>query len=327
VAVKVGATLAGYRCRLARPLATAAGTFTERQGVVLTLTTDDGVGRGEASPLPGFSSESVTEASVALRRWISADGPATGQPPQGPPSARCAADQALCALRAARQGCELGEVLGATGPAQVAVNALVADVAQAREAVARGHDTLKLKVGRGPWRDDVRRVEAVREVVGPQVRLRLDANRGWSPAEARAALEALAGVGLELVEEPCPGGADALAALRRVVAVPLAADESVRSEADLQALIDADAVSAVVLKPMLVGGLRRTVAMLQAAAAAGLDTVVTTTLGAGVARQGALAVAAAGPASLACGLGTGRWLVGDPYAGPHIAAGVARAAR
>jgi len=309
-----------YRCALVRPLVTAAGTFTTREGVVLTLGDGHRVGRGEAAPLPGFSTESLDEAEEALRHWL-----ASGRTelPDGPPSARHAAEQATLALRHGAHG--VTRALGAEGSGEVPVNALVTDADDAARAVCQGHETLKLKVARALLDDDVRRIRAVRAAVGPEVQLRLDANRGWTHDEAVRALTALAPLGLEVVEEPCDG-LQAMRSVRRATGVRVGADESVRSEADLDEVLATGGIDVVVLKPMLIGGLARSVAMLRRAHEAGVDTVVTTSIDGGVARHGALAVAAAGPASLACGLDTGRWLVDDPHAdaGPVIAGGIAR---
>src|SRR5690606_26355647 len=94
-----------------------------------------------------------------------------------------------------------------------------------------GCRTVKVKVAEKGQNlaDDVARVSATRELLGPAARIRLDANGGWSLAQAAESLTALAGFGLEYAEQPCASVAE-LAELRSAIAglgVPIAADESV----------------------------------------------------------------------------------------------------
>ena len=99
-----------------------------------------------------------------------------------------------------------------------------------------GCRTVKVKVAeRGqPLADDVARVAAAREVLGPEGRIRIDANGGWNVDEAEHAIHALAEFDLEYVEQPC-ATVDELAELRKRVkymGIPIAADESVRKAED-----------------------------------------------------------------------------------------------
>ena len=111
----------------------------------------------------------------------------------------------------------------------------------ARQMRLVGLTSYKVKVGLG---DDVARVAAVREVIGPDAELRLDGNGAWdTPEEAAAALEQLAPFLLTCVEQPLPrGDVAAFARLRGLTGVKLMADESLVTEADAEALIAAKAV-------------------------------------------------------------------------------------
>ena len=108
--------------------------------------------------------------------------------------------------------------------------------------------------------DDVARVAAVRRALGPDGRVRVDANGGWTVPEALAALAALAPHGLEYAEQPCATVAE-LAALRALLAdeglpVLVAADESVRKAEDPMRVALAGAADLVVLKVAPLGGVR-----------------------------------------------------------------------
>jgi o-succinylbenzoate synthase len=320
-------TVRPYALPFTRPLVTAAGTFHQRRGAVLCIEHGGWRGVGEVAPLPGFSDESLDDALDALDGWQpepvdSAEALDALLPADLPPSARHGMEQALASWAAASTGRSLHAWLGADDDASVPVNALAVDDDDATKRVEEGFRTLKVKVAAGPVDADVARVRRIRRAVGEGIGLRLDANQGWSPAQATAALEQLQSVAPELVEEPTADPA-VNASLRRLA--PIGADESVRSADALQAVIDGRSADAIVVKPMLVGGLARSVALLRAAHAAKLHTIVTTSLEGGVGRCGAFAVAAAAPASLACGLDTGRWLSSDVAEGPRIEAGWARA--
>jgi L-alanine-DL-glutamate epimerase-like enolase superfamily enzyme len=170
--------------------------------------------------------------------------------------------------------------------------------AAARASVAAGFGTLKLKAG--PERDTaalVERVAAVREAVGPEVRLRLDINGAWDVATARERIAAVASFRLEYVEQPIAAGDPSdLAVVREGSLVPIAADEAVGSVAAARQLLAARAADVLVIKPARVGGPVAAWEIAALAAAAGVPVVVSTLFETGVGIAAALAVAAGLPA-------------------------------
>lgn len=294
-------TLERYRVPFVRPLRTAAGVLTHREGLFVLLSDGEHTGVGEAAPLPGFSRETLEQAREALQGWL------PGEELPTIPSARHGIEHALLALEGARSGRSLAQVLSDPPRERVPVNRLITGPEDARQAVDEGFACLKLKVGLDVD-EDVTRARAVREAVGPEILLRLDANRGWTEAEAREAIDRLAPLGIELLEEPTRD-LQAMARLRGPI--PLAADESVRDEDDLRRVIEVGAADVVVLKPMLVGGPLATLSLLDLATEQGLRVVITTSFEAAPGREAALAVAAARQ-TLPCGLDTGRWLQSEP---------------
>ncbi|MFT7578764.1 MAG: O-succinylbenzoic acid--CoA ligase [Myxococcota bacterium] len=295
---------------------TAQGSIGARRGVILTLADEAGfVGQGEAAPLPGFSAETLAETTAALATLLGRGGDDNAPSPQHfPASARHAVEQATLALKARRLGMSLHETLaqqvGVTAHHQVLHHRQVVTPGDAAAAIDVGFTTLKVKVGRATLSVDIARVQAIRATAGQDIALRLDANQAWDEATASAALDAFARLGVDLVEEPLRNPTpQRLAQLRatehtRTQPIKIGADESCRSMADLQMLIEADAVDVVVLKPMLIGGLAATVKMATYAAEAGLGVVVTSTFDTTLALEAASAVAACCPpaALLVCGL-------------------------
>lgn len=197
----------------------------------------------------------------------------------------------------------------------VPVNAIVPAVGpdEAHTAVVRsGCRTAKVKVAdhAGSLADDVTRVEAVRDALGPGGAVRVDANGAWDVDTAVASVRALdrAAGGLEYVEQPCRT-IDELAAVRRRVDVRIAADESIRRADDPLRVAVAGAADVAVLKCTPLGGVARA---LRVAEAAGLPCVVSSALETSVGLAAELALAGALPElHFACGLGTLALLDGD----------------
>jgi O-succinylbenzoate synthase len=165
--------------------------------------------------------------------------------------------------------------------------------------------------------DDEARVAAVRDALGPGGRIRVDANGGWDVDGAVAAIRLLdrAASGLEYVEQPC-ASVEELAAVRRGVDVPIAADESIRRAADPYRVRDLEAADVAVLKVQPLGGVR---ACLRIAEDIGLPVVVSSALETSVGIAAGLALAAALPElPYACGLATVQLLTSDVAVSPLL---------
>lgn len=196
-------------------------------------------------------------------------------------------------------------------PVNVTVPAVDAERAHALVAGA-GCGTAKVKVAEpGQTRaDDLARLEAVRDALGPTGRVRIDVNGGWDVDTAVTAIPQLdrAAGGLEYVEQPCAAVED-LAVVRRRVAVPIAADESIRRAADPYRVRELEAADVAVLKVQPLGGVR---ACLRIAEDIGLPVVVSSALESSVGIATGLALAAALPElPYACGLATVNLLTDD----------------
>nr|WP_022920863.1 o-succinylbenzoate synthase [Ornithinimicrobium pekingense] len=171
--------------------------------------------------------------------------------------------------------------------------------------------------------DDVARVTEVRRVLGPDARIRVDANGAWSVDEAVEALRALAPLGLEYAEQPC-ATVEELAALRVALAragaeVPVAADESVRRAEDPLRVARERAADLVVVKVAPLGGVARALEVVEAC---GLPAVVSSALDTSVGLAVGVRLAAALPRlEHDCGLGTAALLRADVVADPLLPVG------
>ena len=331
--------LAADRVRIPfhRPFQTATGVRREHQAWILRLTGDDGrVGFGEAVLEPE-AGEAAERALAELVR-AAADGAKAGAlPPRAELERHGAAGRALnAALECAVIDLEQAGVPPriAAGGEGVGVNATIpsldpaaaADAAVA--AVEAGFATLKVKGG-----DEratamlVGRIGAIRDAVGPDVRLRLDVNGAWDAATAESRLRAIAEFGIEYVEQPLAAGDVAgLAALRRRVRVPIAADESASGVEAVRALLAAEAVDALVVKLARVGGPGAAVEIAEMAAEQGVPVIVSTLFETGIGIGAALRLAgllpevrlAGATAAPDHGLATAGLLEHDLLAGPLV---------
>jgi O-succinylbenzoate synthase len=202
-------------------------------------------------------------------------------------------------------------------PVNVTVPAVDAGRAHAIVA-ASGCRTAKVKVaepGQTPA-DDRARVEAVRDALGADGAIRVDANGAWDVDTAAVRLRELdRAVGLEYAEQPCPM-LDDLAALRRRVDVRIAVDEGVRRSADPRRVDLREAADVVVLKVQPLGGVR---AALEVAEAHGLPCVVSSALESSVGIAAGVALAAAlSDLPFACGLATVALLTDDVTSAPLL---------
>ncbi|MFC5677363.1 o-succinylbenzoate synthase [Aeromicrobium endophyticum] len=208
---------------------------------------------------------------------------------------------------------------------RVPVNCTVPAVgAEQAAAIVRrsGCGTAKVKVAEKgqTLADDIERVEAVRDAIGPRGRVRVDANGAWTVDQAVSAIAALnlAAHGLEYVEQPC-ASVEQLAAVRRRVGVPIAADESIRRAADPFRVVELEAADIAVLKVAPLGGVH---ACLRIAEQIGLPVVVSSAVDTSVGLAAGLALAAALPElPYACGLATTSLLDGDVVASPLVPVG------
>jgi len=277
---------------LREPVHGVHGVTTVQRSVLVRVASDEGIeGWGNVDPTPGYSAMSAAEVHDTVRRI----GPAlSGTDPfnvrralaamdrevPGCYEAIAAVEMALVDLKARALGLPVHSLLGGRVKDEVAFNAWIGTVPPeqaAREAadwLGRGFRSAKIKVS-GAAPEGIARVAAVRAAVGQRMALRVDFNESLRLAEAVPFIRRLEPYDLTLVEQPIPRGEIAgLAEIRRAISIPLMADESVTGPASLIEIIRRQAADLVKVKVMKQGGLLRTLAMVECAAAAGLRVVI-----------------------------------------------------
>lgn len=297
---------------LVSPLSTATGTIERRDGFLVTLKDPPGI--GEAMPLAGWT-ESLEACRDALETATSivgergVDAALDELDPTETPAARHGLDLAIADRLAREAGLPLSASLGQSPTQSVPVNATVGDAPleetaeRARAVVDAGFEAVKVKVGARSIAEDVSRIRAVRDAIGPEATIRADANAAWTLSKARRAIEELATVDVSYVEQPLAADDIEGHAELRGSDVEIALDESLRN-VGLDVILATEAADVLVLKPMALGGVRQTRSLALEARAQGIDPVITTTIDGVVARTAAVHLAASLGIERACGLAT-----------------------
>jgi o-succinylbenzoate synthase len=294
----------------------ARRAWLHRCGILLEIDLDGRQGLGEASPLPGFSSDTIDSAAAALAtldprkleralerpRILDALRTCGRLVPHSQPAARMALETAALDWRARCAGVSAAALLGAPPHAARPLAQLLdpVDAAHAKAAECAGFRHFKIKLGApGAIASELAAASALRRALGVGSRLRLDVNRSWTVRQARSACLELRALAVEFIEEPLQTWSHPLE-----TDIALALDESLRGcrAEDLERLVRRTGARVVVLKPMLLGGLTGCLELGGRALALGLGVVISHCFDGPVALIAASAIALALPTARAQGL-------------------------
>ncbi len=272
------ATIYRFRLPLRQPLRLKDHRLETRPGLILQLKTENGqFGLGECSPLPGFSDESLDDAQWQLEDALK---DVLGQPDclttvMQSGARRCTKRMLFSSVACAVEGAALS-LAGQfnVAPQSTAVCPLLMgtpDEVMAQFARLQHGSEIKLKVGRARLEDDIAVVNALCEQGSPSLRIRLDANRQWSFADAERFCRSVNAERIAFLEEPL---ADyrRLPELGDLTRFPLALDESLQMT-DWRFSVFPGLV-ALVIKPMLAGGIVKAQQLIEQARAANLRAII-----------------------------------------------------
>ena len=303
-----------FELTFSTPIITAHGLFNRRKGIVISAKTDDGFsGIGEISPLDGFSRESLSQARRSAEQVadylgtteVPADPEALAQiighledKLNAPPSVLFGFEMLLGDLASKKADLSLSSWFSANALGAVAVNAILTgspeDIQRQLVAkTAKDFQVYKIKIDAGGIKPALEKIKAVRNMVADDVKIRLDLNRGLDFEEAAGLLNQTKGFGIEYVEEPLkePTTQD-LMALREKTGLRIALDETVAETEKFYDLLNSKACDVIVVKPMVLGGISKSIRLCEMSAAQGLKTVITSTLESGIGVAACLHVAA-----------------------------------
>ncbi|WP_043427633.1 dipeptide epimerase [Cystobacter fuscus] len=303
----------------------ARGTSTFKRNVIVELSVDGVVGRGEAAPNVryGESADTVTEALGRLAPALEGDpwhfrvlSERIDEALPGNHAAKAALDVALHDLAGKRLGVPLYRMLG-LDPARMPITSFSIGIDDAQTLArkvreAEPYPVLKVKLGAQAVRETF---GAVREATSKVVRV--DANEAWGPEEALRHIEWLAERGVELVEQPLPA-ADVEGAkwLRERSPLPLVADEALMKASDVPRL--AEGYHGINVKLQKCGGIREALRIIETARACGLKVMLGCMVETSV---GIAAAAHLGPLADWLDLDGNLLLAADPFQGHPVVDG------
>lgn len=340
--------LTPYRLPLRRPWRSARGEDGARDGWLVGCEDGGLTGYGDCAPMPRAGTEDRATAWRWLLGWRVR---ALGQPLEAAvaaldalgeraPSARHAAECALADIAAQGMGLPLASWLSPElkmpDSLAVPVNAALGALGEVTPAhlsasAAEGCRVVKVKMGLGGLEAELNRLRSLAAHLPDGGRFRLDANGAWTRSQASRAVAVLNALPVEALEEPLkePDLAG-LGELQRQAEFPLALDESLSPWLHRLGLARPGLdrlgpgrlpVRRLVLKPAVLGGLRRTLTLARAAAAAGQEVVVTSLIESAAGLWPTLHLAAAIASAVPQGLATSAWLVRDLGEPPRVKAG------
>jgi L-alanine-DL-glutamate epimerase-like enolase superfamily enzyme len=277
---------------LTEPFTISAGSITSTRGVLVVVDTSTGLrGLGEATPVYELTGEFPTGiihvVNEIFRPLMIGKNPfrlediadTLDKAVLHNTSAKAAVEMALYDVIGKALGVAVYDLLGGENKTVITDISLgignPAKVAKlASEAISKGFTLVKVKVGGNPA-DDLERVKAVREAVGPSYEIKVDANQGWTVRAALRAIRALEKYEIQLVEQPIAAwNLNGLVEIRRKVEVPIMVDESVFSPQDAHKVVALGAADMINIKLMKCGGISRGKRIAAIAEAAGLECMI-----------------------------------------------------
>ncbi len=255
------------------PFKIATGESSFYEGCLVKLTTDIGIiGWGEASPSQRITGETMDDVLNGLKRIRD---PLLGRDPleaealweliegelEGHSSTKAAVDIALFDILGKRTNLKVKNLLGGHKNSietsiTIGIKGIPETLKEAGELIREGTKVLKLKIGLNPD-EDLEKVRKIREL-DENVRLRVDANQGYTPEKAISVLREMEPYGIEFCEQPvAEGDLEGMKRVKDEVEMPIMADESVKSLQDAQRVARLGACSLVNLKLMKMGGMRK----------------------------------------------------------------------
>ncbi|WP_053218111.1 mandelate racemase/muconate lactonizing enzyme family protein [Virgibacillus senegalensis] len=280
---------------LRKPFKTALRTVTVAESIYVKVTCSDGTtGWGEAPPTHVITGDSLAGIEYAIEKIIA---PALigksllamedifqtlDQCMVGNTSAKASVDMAVYDCFSQLCGMPLYQLLGGYRSQletdfTVSVNTAEEMAEDAVHYIEQGFTCLKVKVGKDNIQTDINRIRAIRDRIGTDIQIRLDANQGWGAKEAVKAIRKMedGGLDIELVEQPVNAGD--IAGLKFVtdhVETPIMADESVFSPEDARKILETRSADLVNIKLMKAGGVHNGLHIAKLAAANGVECMV-----------------------------------------------------
>jgi len=312
-----------YKLRLKTSFETSKGKVTERLGFIISLKSQSGnIGIGDVAPFPEFGSETYDDAEKRIDDVNIMMRVEIGEFKESLkvllsdfntyPSLKHGLEQALINLICYERNITVADLLNLKLKKEIKVNASIGflnpeeTASRAINFIDEGFDTLKIKTGRDNFEEDLQTIRLIRKKVGEDVKIRIDTNGKWTVDNAIKYLNKLQEFKLEYAEQPVNSISD-FKKLKKRTTVRLAADESIRDFETAQKFISEKAIDFVILKPMMLGGLLPTLAIIELAEDNNVIPVITSSFESAIGRANTTIAAAAVKADIAHGIAVSRY--------------------
>ncbi len=326
-------TYSPYTLKLKKSFFTARTEIKERRGFILRLDDPDGFeGIGDCCPFPEFGSESIEDVENVLSDFklkVRIDETEIEKSINNCllnynklPALRHGLEQAIINIICNKNKTTIDNLLNLKLKKRVTVNAAIGflnvdeSVKTARTLIEKGFTTIKLKIGRSNFEEDFSVIKLIRKTFGDNIKLRIDSNGNWNFDEAIINLMELEQFDIEYAEQPVTNLSDYID-LKKRTNIPLAPDESIRSVKEAKEFIKSGAVSYLILKPMMIGGLLPTLDIIKLAMAENITPVITSSFESAIGKTNAVIAAASVEENVAHGLGVAdlflNTITNDPF--------------
>lgn len=276
---------------LKQPITVTFGTIDEVETLIVQIETDEGIyGIGEGSPFAPVTGETIDTAipiANQICKTLIGENPLHIEKIHrimdeilvGNTAVKAAIDMALHDIVGKKAGIPLYQLLGGNSnmfetDITLGIDSPETMARDAKEKIQQGFGILKLKAGID-MHQDIAAIKSIRHEIGDDVRLRVDANQGWTAKEALQYINAVEPFQVEAIEQPLPcWDLEGMAFVRKNSIIPIMADESVHSPQDAMKVVQKHAADVINIKLMKAGGLYKASMINAIAEAAGLTCMV-----------------------------------------------------
>ena len=321
-----------FELKFNKPFNTSKKAINTRQGFLIKISDGKQSGLGECAPFPEFGSETFKDAKNKLQNFklkinlnpanFKIELQNSLRELDNFPSLKHGIEQALFNLICNKTNISLNELLNVSSTSDITVNAVIGFLStiESTKVCAKllkdGYETIKVKVGRDNFEDDINIISNLRDELGYDFKIRIDVNGKWDLGNAIQILNTLEKYNIEYVEQPINSIEDFIR-LKEEIKIPLAVDESIRTIEDAEIFINKKAADILILKPMMLGGLLPTLKIIELCEKNKMDVIITSSFESSLGRSFAIFAASTVKNKVAHGLGTAKYFTKDIFPDPY----------
>ncbi len=315
--------IAPHTLKFRTPLKTSHQTHTDRKILIIKVKDEYGnTGIGECAPMPWFGTENLSDAESQLKN-INNSTIELGNDNLNSiedilnklnllPTVRFGLEQALFNLCRIRNN-SFAQDFSYNDLLKIKVSSVAnifSTLGSIEKLVANGFDTIKFKVAVGSIRDELGKIKEISKIFGKKIKIRLDANGGWSFEQTVMVMNELTDLNVEFLEQPVLA-IDELSELAEMNLIPIAADESLKNQADAEELIINSSIQNLVIKPMFIGGYFAAKEIINSALVNNKNVVISSAFESAVGRAHTVLCSTLNGTDIANGLDTARYLTNE----------------